>query len=315
MRKVTSSSSTPNTVECWYQTRANAVHDAHDYLRHNMMPFDISNMETLGFPKNGTQPADEADGLGNGLIGPTIELALDAKIKHHWADRIVPKEIYFEYVLNYANVNEGRTNWRPLLTDAIESMLNDHANVDSRVNDVVRIINARLWNALGRRSNESIVFQSGQTPLIFDPMSTIAFGYCSCTGTAILFTNALRAAGIPARVVGTPAWKGERSNGNHNWVEVYRNGKWDFMEPSTPTDPSTKVVVNPDDLDRNPCDRWFCHANQRYGDTRVYAARLDRSQREDDDGTHYVMAWEWDSKDVPGEDRTDYYIEKCNSCE
>ena len=71
-----------------------------------------------------------------------------------------------------------------------------------------------------------VVFKSSQTPLIYDPMSAIVFGFASCTGekqrengvimrqencsgVSILFADALKSAGIPARVAGTPSWNGE----------------------------------------------------------------------------------------------------------
>ena len=51
-------------------------------------------------------------------------------------------------------------------------------------------------------------------------------------GVSILLADALRSAGIPARVAGTPAWNGKTENGNHNWVEVYdhRSLTWHFIE-------------------------------------------------------------------------------------
>ena len=82
----------------------------------------------------------------------------------------------------------------------------------------VRTVNEYLWER-GYLGNE-VVFKSSQTPLIYDPMSTIVFGYASCTGVSILFGDALRAAGVPARMAGTPAWNGNPHNGNHNWIEV-----------------------------------------------------------------------------------------------
>ena len=71
-----------------------------------------------------------------------------------------------------------------------------------------------------------------KTPLIMDVMSTITFGFASCTGVSIMFVDALRAVGVPARLVGTPAWNGMIQNGNHNWVEVYTGPEagWSFME-------------------------------------------------------------------------------------
>ena len=47
-------------------------------------------------------------------------------------------------------------------------------------------------------------------------------------GLSILLTDAFRAVGIPSRVAGTPSWHDER--GNHNWTEVWADGKWYFTE-------------------------------------------------------------------------------------
>jgi hypothetical protein len=136
-----------------------------------------------------------------------------------------------------------------------------------------------------------IFFKSGQTPLIFDPMSTIAFGYASCTGISILFCNALRAVGVPARVVGTPAWYGNRTNGNHNWVEVYGaddEGKYDHVDPDD--DDLWKFLeglpANPSDsLNGDPCRRWFCD-QRRYPSSKVYAAKMSRYLSTDDEPQH-----------------------------
>ena len=50
----------------------------------------------------------------------------------------------------------------------------------------------------------------------------------SCTGLSILLTNALRSVGIPSRIAGVPKWTNK--NGNHNWNEVWIDGKWYFTE-------------------------------------------------------------------------------------
>ena len=291
------------------------------------MPFDEPFTETMGFPIG--DDSTDADGLGNGLVEGTILLALDAKVLYKWTDDL-PSDIFFEYVLNYANLNEARTNWRPLLVNALkfnESELYQRSliattttsdavpgeavqDVTLNVTSVTTWVNTNLWTRLGREG-EPIYFKSSQTPLIFDPMSIIAFGYASCTGTSILFCNALRAVGVPARVAGTPAWYGNRTQGNHNWVEVYvpndRNdfggGEWKFLEPSP-------ALPNVDTLDSNPCDRWFCDPS-RYPASKVYAARLWTPAAS---SVCFLLAWEWDCNDVPAVDRTEYYARICGSC-
>lgn len=79
------------------------------------------------------------------------------------------------------------------------------------------MINTGLWSAFG----QPIVFKSQQTPLIFDPMSIIAYSFASCTGVSIFLIDALRSVGIAARIAGTPAWNQIEENGNHNWLEVW----------------------------------------------------------------------------------------------
>lgn len=288
---------------CHFQLHQEAHQECIQYLQENLMAFDIPFRETMGFP-DGNIPS--VDGLNNGMIGHTVQLALEAKLSYSWTDAL-PKQIFFEYVLNYANLNEARTNWRPLLVDALKFNESDiWVSGEANLTSVVSWVNKHLWTVLGRNGSP-IYFKSSQTPLIFDPMSTISFGYASCTGTSILFCNALRAVGIPSRVAGTPAWYGNASQGNHNWVEVLvgEHG-WKFLEPS----PS---LPEADTLDNAPCSRWFCKPS-RFPASKVYAARLTK-QGSVDSTVAFPLAWEWDCQDVPGIDRTDYYTDICGLCE
>ena len=130
-----------------------------------------------------------------------------------------------------------------------------------------------------------------------------------CTGVSVTFVAALRAAGVPARLVGTPAWEGDPDNGNHNWVEIWREtngGEWSFVE--------AKPAGGGETLD-NPCDKWFCNAahfpaasgpNQ----TMVYAARFDRTEN----ASIYPLAWDLANRDVPGVDRSADYYAMCSEC-
>jgi hypothetical protein len=290
---------------CSVQLRQDAERECLQYLQDNLMAFDLPFQETMGFPTNSDT---DADGLGNGMVGPTVQLALEAKVQYPWTDDL-PKHIFFDYVLNYANLNEARTNWRPLLVEALKFNESDlWKNDDANLTSVVTWVNTYLWTILGRQ-DAPIYFKSSQTPLIFDPMSIIAFGYASCTGTSILFSNALRAVGIPARVAGTPAWYGNATQGNHNWVEVYDSGEWKFLEPSP-------ALPNVDTLDQPPCSRWFCKPS-RYPASKVYAARMSNHScpMDPEDPMHFPLAWEWDCKDVPAVDRTEYYAKVCGLCE
>ena len=196
------------------------------------------------------------------------------------------------------------SNWRPLFWQKLRPLVNETDTIGS----VVRKLNTDMWKILAPVGEERIYFKSGSTPLIFDPMSIMAYGYASCTGLAILFINALRTLGVPARIAGTAEWYQNRSQGNHNWVEVWRDGAWSFLEPSASANPESV-----DDLDRPPCQRWFCTKDRFSGNphnsTKVYAARLESVQ-----SIYYPLAWEWNNHDVPGEDVTNFYLERCGQC-
>ena len=282
--------------DCVIQPRKQAEQECLKYLQDTIMPFDVPFFETLGFGHHD----EEVDGLGTGIVTVSVQLALDAKVLYPWTDNL-EKEIFYNYVLNYANLNEARTHWRPLLTNAVNFTSSDLWNSGTaNLSSVVTWVNTHLWTQLGRE--KPIYFQSGQTPLIFDPMSVIAYGYASCTGTSILFSNALRALGIPSRVAGTPAWYGNASQGNHNWVEVYVEGEWKFLEPSP-------ALAHVDTLDANPCSRWFCKPD-RYPSSKVYAATLSKVV-----SSYFPLAWEWQCKDIPAVDRTQYYVDACSICD
>jgi hypothetical protein len=303
----------------------------------------------MGFhDRNDTDDSSSVDGLADGLIGPVLDHAIQAKIAFAYTDRL-PKSIWREYVLNYANLNEARNNIRPLLwkrvvqplffsNQANTSMHDDDEIPDNEhrtIIDTVRILNSHMWKLLAPDPSSSIVFVAGQTPAIFDPMSVLMYGYASCTGLAILFVQTLRAAGVPARVVGTPAWNGNVSHGNHNWVEVYdttnisttnqknethkfndddndflEDDPWSFLEPSPGVEPK-----DVDTLDRDPCQRWFCHPD-RFENTDSFAARLDAQHAT----TKFPLAWEPDhhhchpsenAAHVPAENRTAFYRRIC----
>ena len=112
------------------------------------------------------------------------------------------------------------------------------------------------------------------------------------TGISILYIDALRTLGIPARLVGTPAWNGNVTNGNHNWVEVWigsdDSAGWKFIE-GLPAGGPTETF-------ENPCDKWFCNNAHFSGfnSTKVFAARFSQSR------INYPMAWDLENVDIPG---------------
>ena len=64
------------------------------------------------------------------------------------------------------------------------------------------------------------------------PLQTIQRGVGRCGEESVLAVAALRAAGIPARQVYTPRWA--HTDDNHAWVEVFVDGRWQFMGACEP---------------------------------------------------------------------------------
>jgi len=271
---------------------------AYWFLLANLPSWDRTNAASLGFH---TRSGQNVDGLDDGIATLGINISLATKQAKPWAHK-VPEDVYNEYVVPYAHVNEARNNWRPYLTKVVDAIIqaNPQASL-ATIPDVVTLLNTNLWQT-GVLGN-NVTFVSSQTPLIYDPMSTIVFGYASCTGVSILFADTLRAAGVPTRLAGTPAWNGEPDHGNHNWVEVwdYETQDWHFIEAE---------VAGGGETLANPCDKWFCTPGRMENGTQVFASRW----QFDHAGTVFPLAWDMENKEVPGVDRTQYYQHVCGNC-
>lgn len=280
-------------------TATEAFNKSMGYLENNLPSFDEINKATLGFSTDGSM---DNDAINDGVAKIGANHSLEMRNNYKWAAS-VPYDIFLEYVLPYGIVNEGRNNWRPMMAEVVTGILNNAKDLEDYIlEDIVIYINDNLWK--GKFCNE-IVFKGGQTPLIFDTMSVIAFGYGSCTGLSIFLINALRSVGIPARLVGTPAWNGDPHNGNHNWVEVWVDSvtEWQFIQAQPAGDGTLS----------NPCTQYFCVPNNfgssGNGRTQVFAARFD--QRSDE---RFPMAWDLKNSAIPGEDRSMLYQKICNAC-
>jgi hypothetical protein len=267
------------------QNVAKATTEATDFLKANMPPWDLENLETLE----------------GGIMPKTVNLSLVARQTYPWA-MAVPKDIWMDWVMPYSSVNEARSDWREFIVSRLDPLVNNATFQATSAVEVVAILNEHLWSAL-REPEEKVYFKSQQTPMIFDPMSTLVFGYASCTGISILFVDALRAVGVAARLVGTPAWHGVAQDGNHNWVEIWQGPEagWGFMEGAPAGGGETL---------NDPCDKWFCNPAHFEGHTQVFASRFNRQANT----TIYPLAWDLANNDVPGVNRSAYYQAACGAC-
>ena len=140
-----------------------------------------------------------------------------------WKNQI-PQQIFFNDVLPYASLNEKREDYDALLQDKIKPIV---AGAQTP-GEAALALNKQLFPAVGVKYSTA-----RQRPDQCVSMS-LASGLASCSGLSILLVNACRAAGVPARVVGTPMWSSER--GNHTWVEVWDKGDWHYIGAAEPDD-------------------------------------------------------------------------------
>lgn len=223
-----------------------ALHISMEYLEKNMPLFDEINRISLGFESdysmsnsggssNRNSDIKSVESMNNniknevffsvnaiseknridGLVSMGTNHSLEMRNKYRWAAD-VPLHIYLEYVLPYGIVNEARNDWRPILSEVVSSVLDVMKDLDDYIlEDIILYINDNLWEG---RFCRNIVFKGQMTPLVYDTMSILAYGYASCTGLSVFLINALRSVGIPARLAGTPGWKGDPQNGIKNAI-------------------------------------------------------------------------------------------------
>lgn len=192
----------------------------------------------------------------------------------------VPKEIFRNYILPYANVSEKRDNWREQFYKDFLPLVKDCRGIAKAAETLNRTIFKQLKVKYSRKRRAP---DQG-------PFETIETGLASCTGLSILLIDACRAVGIPARLAGTPLWF-DRS-GNHTWVEMWDQG-WHFMG-----------AAEPGKLNQT----WFvgkaAKAKKGHSHHAIYAVSYAKTD------LHFPMVWARRARYVHAVDNTDMYLPK-----
>eukprot|EP00438_Fugacium_kawagutii_P031944 Skav201885 [mRNA] locus=scaffold550:350235:355845:- [translate_table: standard] len=231
--------------------------------------FDAAKQKALEFLKANMPPWDEINRgtLELGILPGTVRQALKVRQDFAWAAQ-VPEDVWRDYVLPYASVNEARSDWRPLLYQKL-NMAND---ASKSLGDVAMWVNQNLWSALN--ATKPIYFKAQQTPMIYDSMSAISFGYASCTWEVQLGR------------VQVEIWLGEGKG--------LENEPWVIME-SQPAGPGETLL--------NPCDKWPSPVRAPAVELRVMLVVM-----------VYPMSWDLANKNIPGVNRSSFYNVVCGRC-
>lgn len=205
--------------------------------------------------------------------------AYKARDQFSWAKQI-PDSIFFNEVLPYVSLNEKRENWRKEFFDRFSKYVVNCSDIFEAIDSINQNVRDEVMvdYSTKRKKPDQAPFESMEQHL------------ASCTGLSIILTDAFRAVGIPSRVAGTPNWHDER--GNHNWTEVWANGKWYFTE-----------YYFPGQLD----NAWFfADAGKAIKNDRekaIYASSFRPT------GISFPLVWDENIKYVAAENVTDRYTE------
>ena len=166
-------------------------------------------------------PEEDLQTLTGEFLLENCDLAYTAWELSPWKEQIT-KEIFFDSILPYANVNERRDNWR-------EDFRNRFAGVVAEAQsptEAVILLNKNVFDLV------DVHYSTKRPKADQSPYESIEAGMASCSGLSILLVDACRSVGVPARFVGTPLWYNE--SGNHSWVEFWDEG-WHYTGAAEPT--------------------------------------------------------------------------------
>jgi len=199
----------------------------------------------------------------------------------------VTDELFRRDVLPFRHLDEPVDDWRPLFYEKLLPVAQGKGSLRLIAEAVIPAI---FQGALGPK----VEFKGNSTPQIMAPVSeTLKHGYASCTGLSILVADALRAVGVPARVVGTPEWN-LPTGGNHNWVEVWWGNGWHFID-ATPTN-----AVQWDNA-------WFIGNTKKALPGTIHGIYTPVADPAEADAV-YTMTWRQPPVETPARDLTSFYL-------
>lgn len=129
-----------------------------------------------------------------------------------------PPSLLQESVRPDGVAQEEPCDWRPVLTPVAEEIVKDCGSAREAV----------LALASGLPEATGVYYSIERRKPAMNVLEALAEKKVSCTGQSILLVCALRAVGIPARMVGLLTWNHIR--GNHSWTEAWFEGEWHMIE-------------------------------------------------------------------------------------
>lgn len=230
-------------------------------------------------------PETDLTKLKGDFLDRNVALAYKARNATAFA-RAVPQEIFFRDVLPYANMDEGRDDWRQDFYDRFMPVVKDCKSASDAAMLLNRQMFAKKDPLIGVKYHPTKRDKPNQSPY-----ESMKIGYASCTGLSILLVDACRAVGVPARVAGTPLWT--TTDGNHTWTEVWDH-QWYFTGSA--------------EAGKHLNEAWFtgnaAKADDAKPEHRIYAAEFQRTD------TVFPLVWDEQQDSVRADDVTGYYVDR-----
>ncbi len=146
-----------------------------------------------------------------------VKLSLQAKQEMPWG-KTIPEEEFLHFVLPLRVNNENMDSFREVMYSEIKERIKGLSMKDAALE-----INHWCHEKVNYRGTDSRTSA---------PLSTIKKSFGRCGEESTFTVTAMRTAGIPARQVYTPRWA--HSDDNHAWVEVWIDGKWNYLGACEP---------------------------------------------------------------------------------
>jgi predicted peptidase len=225
-------------------------------------------------------PESDLTSLTSEFLRTNADLAYKARRETPWGKRI-PEAIFLNDVLPYANIDEKRDPWRQEFYDLCMPIVQGCKTPS----DAAQKLNTELFKKINLRYAPQTKAPN------FSPKESMAQKTASCTGLSIVLSDACRAVGVPARLVGTPNWSDKR--GNHTWIEIW-DDDWHFTGACEP---------DPKGLDRG----WFvadaAKAQKDSLEHAIFAASFRKTNQ------YFPLVWARGKKTISSENVTDRYTQ------
>ncbi len=166
-------------------------------------------------------PERDLTTLGKDYLLRNVEYACKAHDEMPWGKRI-GAEMFHNYVLPYASVNERRDDWRKDFWQRFAGVV----RACRTPTEAALLLNKEVYRQFNVKFHAPTYFSAEQSP--YESAKT---GFASCTGMSILLVSACRSVGIPARLTGSPYWTDKTEN--HSWVEIW-DRQWQPIDAGEP---------------------------------------------------------------------------------